>query len=44
MFKKNERGNQINDLRNSFETDYRILIGEIIVEKLNVQDLIEIIQ
>lgn len=36
--------NKINLLRNDFETDYRILTGEIAVERLNVDDLVEIIQ
>ena len=44
MFAKNVPQNKINDLRNSFETNYRILIGEIVIEKLNVEDLYEILQ
>ena len=43
MFGKNAPENKINDLRNDLENDYRILIGEIVIEKLNVEDLYEII-
>ena len=44
MFSMNLPENKINDLRNDFETDYKILIGEVIIEKLNVEDLYEIIR
>lgn len=44
MFGKNSPENKLNPLRNHFETDYRILTGEIVVERLNVDDLVEIIE
>jgi len=44
MFIEEYQDNKINSLRNEFETDYRILIGEIVIEKLNVEDLYEIIR
>ena len=44
MFSMNLPENKINLLRNDFETDYRILTEEIAVERLNVDDLVEIIQ
>jgi len=44
MFKKNISENKINPLRNDLETDYKILIGEIVIEKLNVEDLYEIVR
>lgn len=40
MFCKGYQENKSNDLRNDLETDYRILTGEIIIEKLNVEDLL----
>jgi hypothetical protein len=44
MFCKGYQENKSNDLRNDLETDYRILTGEIIIEKLNVEDLYEIVR
>ena len=44
MFAKNVPENKINDLRNSFETDYKILIGEANVEKLRLEDILEIVE
>ena len=44
MFSMNLPENKITDLRNDFETDYKILIGEVVIEKLNVEDLYEIIR
>jgi len=44
MFGKNVPGKQINSLENSFETDYKVLTGEVRIERLNVDDLIEIIE
>lgn len=44
MFSMNLPENKLNDLRNNFETDYRILTGEVVVERLNVDDLVEIIE
>jgi hypothetical protein len=44
MFKKNISENKINPLRNDLETNYKILIGEIVIEKLNVEDLYEIVR
>ena len=44
MFVREYQENKINSLRNDLETDYRILIGEIVIEKLNVEDLYEIIR
>ena len=44
MFSKNVSGNKINDLRNDLETDYRILIGEVVIDRLYVEDLYEIIR
>ena len=39
-----DQENKINSLRNDLETDYKILIGEVVIEKLNVEDLYEIIR
>ena len=44
MFRENIPENKINDLSNDFETDYRILIGEIRIERLVIEDLYEIIR
>jgi len=44
MFAKNVPENKINDLRNSFETDYKILTGEVNVEKLRLEDILEIVE
>lgn len=44
MFSMNVPENKLNDLRNDLETDYKILVGEIIIEKLNVEDLYEILR
>ena len=44
MFVKEYQENKINSLRNNFETDYRILTGEVLIERLNVDDLVEIIE
>ena len=44
MFVREYQENKINSLRNNFETDYRILTGEVPIEKLNVDDLVEIIR
>ena len=44
MFCKMELENKINSLRNDLETDYRILVGEIVIERLNVDDLYEILR
>lgn len=41
MFCKMELENKINSLRNDLETDYKILVGEIVIERLNVDDLLE---
>lgn len=43
MFSMNVPENKLNDLRNDLETDYKILIGEVVIEKLNVEDLYEIL-
>ena len=43
MFGKNIPENKTNDLRNDLKNNYRILIGEIVIEKLNVEDLYEIL-
>lgn len=34
MFSMNVPENKLNDLRNDLETDYKILIGEVVIEKL----------
>ncbi len=39
-----ELENKINSLRNDLETDYKILVGEIVIERLNVDDLYEILR
>ena len=44
MFSKNVSGNKINDLRNDLETDYRSLIGEVVIDRLYVEDLYEIVR
>ena len=44
MFGKELPRNKINDLGNDFETDYRVLKGEVNVERLLVEDIYEIIQ
>ncbi len=44
MFCKMELENKINSLRNDLETDYKILVGEIVIERLNVDDLYEILR
>ena len=44
MFSKNVSGNKINDLRNDLETDYRILMGEVVIDRLYVEDLYEIVR
>ena len=43
IYNNKDQENKLNDLRNDLETDYKILIGEIVIEKLNVEDLYEII-
>lgn len=44
MFSKNLPGNKLNDLRNDLETDYKILVGEVNVEKLRLEDILEIVE
>ena len=44
MFAKNVPENKINDLRNYFETDYKIVTGEVNVEKLSLEDILEIVE
>ena len=44
MFGKELPGNKRNALRNDLEKDYRIIVGEIVIEKLNVEDLYEILR
>lgn len=44
MFAKNVPETKINDLANDFETDYKILTGEVTVERLQVDDLFEILE
>ena len=44
MFSMNLPENKINTLENRFETDYRVLTGEISIERLNIDDIIEIIE
>lgn len=44
MFERKEHGNQINALGNDFENDLRILRGEVEVERLCLQDIIEIVE
>lgn len=44
MFSKNVPETKLNLLRNDFETDYRILTGDVIVERLYIDDLVEIIE
>ena len=44
MFVKEYQENKINSLRNDLETDYRVLKGEVNVERLLVEDIYEIIQ
>ena len=43
MFGKELPGNKINDLGNDLETDYKVLTGEVRMERLSVEDLVEII-
>ena len=43
MFKKNEHGNQINPLRNGFSNDFKILKGEAELDRLRVEDIVEIL-
>ena len=43
MFVKEYQENKINFLRNDLETNYKILTGEVPIERLNVDDLVEII-
>ena len=44
IYGKRDQENKINSLRNDLETDYKILTGEVVIEKLNVEDLYEIIR
>ena len=44
MFSKNLPENKKNDLRNYLETDYKILTGEVNVEKLRLEDILEIVE
>ena len=43
MFEKSIPEKKINLLRNRLETDYRVLKGETDVEKLHLEDIIEIV-
>jgi len=43
MFKENEHGNQINPLGNSFANDLKILKGEAELDRLRVEDIVEIL-
>ena len=43
MFGMNVPGNKINDLRNNLKTDYRVLKGEADIERLYLDDIIEIV-
>ncbi len=43
MFREIEHGNQINPLRNNFENDLKILRGEVNIERLHLDDIIEIL-
>ncbi len=44
MFERKEHGNQINALGNNFSNDFRILKGEADVERLHLQDILEIVE
>ena len=44
MFSRNESGTKINDLRNHLETNYKILTGEVAVDRLRIDDLFEILE
>ena len=43
MFKRNIPGKKINLLRNDFPNDFKILKGEVDVERLRLEDIIEIL-
>jgi len=43
MFKENEHGNQINPLGNDFSNDFKILKGEAELDRLRVEDIVEIL-
>ena len=44
IYEKKDLDNKINDFKNSFETDYRILRGEADVDRLCLQDIIELVE
>ena len=43
MFLKNENGNQINHLGNGLSNDFKVLKGEAVLDKLRLEDIIEIL-
>ncbi len=43
MFRKNEHGNQINPLGNGLSNDFKILRGEAELDRLRVEDIVEIL-
>jgi len=44
IYEKKDLDNKKNDLQNDLETDYRILKGEVNVERLYLKDIIEIVK